>query len=375
MTPPPSSAPAHETFLILPQNQFAFTAVSALVPGGRAGNGVSAETARPARRHKARLVYLEGPAGTGKSHLARYLVREVRQQEPRARTVLVTASQFASELAEASEQERVHEFQRRYRAVDLLVCEDLTALENRRATQEQLVAAIDDVVLRAGGRVLLTCHKPPRELAGVLPRLASRCRGGVYATLALPDREAREKLLSHFADTRQIAIRADLIRRLAEALPVSPRELLAVLEQLEARARLAHRPLDDDLVIRFLRSEEFAPAATLPAIARAVAREFGVPLRVLRDGSRSHSGLVPRRCAMLLARELTGRPLREIAQYFGRNNHSTVVHACQRLEALLEDDAGLRHHLAQIRQSLGRVDRAAVTSVRRGRPGSRNRSA
>ena len=70
--------------------------------------------------------------------------------------------------------------------------------------------------------------------------------------------------------------------------------------------------------------------------------------------------------AMLLARELTSRPLREIAQFFGRNNHSTVVHACDRLEALLEEDAGLRHHVAQIRQALGRVDQRVVR--RRQRP-------
>lgn len=361
MKPAPRSAPAHEQFLILPQNQFAFTAVTALKPPGRTGNGAAS---RPTRRHPSRLVYLEGPAGTGKSHLARYLAREIRQQEPKARIAVVTAAQFASDLAEASDQNRVPEFQQRYRTVDLLVCEDLTALQNRRATQEQLVAAIDQV-LRAGGRVLLTCRQPPRELEGLLPRLASRCRGGVYATLALPDRESREKLLGHFADTRQIAIRRPLLVRLSDALPVSPRELLAALEQLEARARLAHEPIDEALVARFLRSEEFAPAATLPAVARAVAREFGVPLRVLRDPSRSHSALVPRHCAMYLSRELTARPLREIAQYFGRNNHSTVVHACHRLEALLEDDPALRHHLAQIRQSLGRVDQAT------GRRGSR----
>jgi chromosomal replication initiator protein len=383
MTPPSSSPPVHETFLILPQNEFAFTAVSALKPEatsaraapakdsasprGAASSGAAggSDNTRRLRRHASRMVYLEGPAGTGKTHLARYLVHEVRQQAPRTRFILVTASQFASELAEASAAETVHEFQQRYRAVDLLICEDLTALENRRATQEQLVAVVDEI-LRAGGRVLLTCRKPPRDLEGLLPRLASRCRGGVYATLALPDREAREKLLLHFARTRQIAIGARLIGRLADALPVSPRELLAVLEQLEARARLANRAIDDELVTRALRSDEFAPAATLPAVARAVAREFGVPLKMLRDAARSHSALIPRHVAMLLARELTSRPLREIAQFFGRNNHSTVVHACDRLEALLEEDAGLRHHVAQIRQALGRVDQRVVR--RRQRP-------
>jgi chromosomal replication initiator protein len=93
-----------------------------------------------------------------------------------------------------------------------------------------------------------------------------------------------------------------------------------------------------------------------------------VPLKTLRDPSRSHSALIPRHFAMLLARELTTRPLREIAQYFGRNNHSTVVHACDRLEALLEEDAGLRHHLAQIRQALGRVDQTVVRRRRRAAP-------
>jgi chromosomal replication initiator protein len=140
---------------------------------------------------------------------------------------------------------------------------------------------------------------------------------------------------------------------LANALPVSPRELLAAVIQLETLARRQHSPITLTLAEYYLNQETMPQPATLSEVAKAVARQFGVPLSGLRGKKRAHGVVLPRQCAMFLARELTDQSLLTIAQFFGRRHHSTVIHACKRMESALHSEPALRQHLAQIRTALG----------------------
>ncbi|MBW3539883.1 MAG: ATP-binding protein [Planctomycetes bacterium] len=331
-------------FLVLPENRFAFTAIERLA-GSAGGEG------RLGGAREARLVFLCGPAGCGKSHLARYLLRRARSGHAPLSAKSVTAAEFAAELAEASVAGSVPKFQAQYRELDLLVCEDLGGIAGRRESLDQL-ATLVDTILRGGGRVLLTSRVPPRELADAPPRLVSRCRGGVLAAVQPPELDSRRKLLAQFASFGQTPLGGAAIERLAAA-PATPRDLLAALGQLEARARIERVPLDEQLISRHLDGDGEPPAATLADVARAVARHFRVGLARLRNETRERELLVPRRCAMYLARELTGRPLEAIARYFGRRTHSTVVHACQEFLRSMVDDPSLRNDVADVRAALG----------------------
>ena len=344
-------AGAAESFLLLRENRFAHAAVSRL--HGRNGSAGA-------------LTYIYGTSGTGKTLLVRQFVAEARRADRTLRLVHLTASQFAAEFAEALSDQTIDEFHQRYRQLDLFVCEDLGALEGRTEAQQQLVAVLDEI-RHSGGRVLMTCRSLPGELKNFLPRLVSRCRGGVCAPVGAPDATGRAGLIAHFAAKRQIALPSDVVQLLAESLAVSPRELLAAVVQLETCARLEKRSIDGELARRYLRGDVTSRTLTLPEIAKVVARQFDVKVADLRSETRSQGLVVPRQCAMLLAREVTGFSLSQIAAYFGRNNHATVLHACRRMQALLADSPALRQHVTYIRRELNLPEHPEG----RGSPGGR----
>ncbi|MGE5195665.1 MAG: DnaA ATPase domain-containing protein [Deltaproteobacteria bacterium] len=335
------SKPAHSStlvpFLVLPENRFAFEAVASIGEG------------------KPRPVYLHGPSGVGKSHLARHAVRQFLTREPNARVQHLTAAEFAAEFSEASTNRTIPLFQSATRDFDLFVLEDLQVLDRRSETQEQLLALCNELTA-AGCQIIWTSRHSPGDLGGFLKKLVSRFRAGVLAQLKPPGPDSRLRLLQHFAEMQELPLSGETAEVLAAGLAVSPRELWAVLTQLDAASRQQRRALDSEMVRRFLRQESAPPRARLDDICRAVARQFGISARQLRSRKQSRGVVLPRQCAMRLARQLSGRSLEQIGRYFGGRDHSTVIHACRRLEALLPHEADLRLNLSQIESALSAPD-------------------
>jgi len=150
-----------------------------------------------------------------------------------------------------------------------------------------------------------------------------------------------------------VNISEEVASLIATELPFSPRELLAVVAGLDADIRGRKRPVNSDTVRKLLRHEVCAPTVSLVEITRVVAKHFGRSAAKIRSASRSQQLVLPRQCAMLLARDLTGKSLAQIGKFFGDRDHSTVVHACRRLQEQLAGDAEARLHLSQIRAALG----------------------
>lgn len=350
-SPPRPAGTAAQPFLLLPENRFAHAVVSRL--SARPVSHVDPrQTAAPIRSvASAQIAYIFGPSGVGKSHLVAQFVRNVRRSSDELNLVHTTAAAFAAEFAEASESQTIPDFQQRMRAADVFVCEDLHAIQRRPETQQQLIAVVD-AVLEADGRCLFTARCAPGELEDVSPRLVSRIRGGAAAAVESPDDAGRASLLAHFARTHQVPVPMDVCHVLSEALPVSPRELLAVVVGLDAAARHENAKIDRALAERCLRGEVVHDGATLGQVARAVAKQFAVRIRDMRAATREKQFVLPRQCAMYLARSLTDKPLTEIAGYFGRRNHSTVIHACRMIRKGEQSDPILRKHLADVRRRL-----------------------
>jgi len=328
-------------FLVLPENRFAFEAVAS----------VGEEPTRP--------IYLYGPSGMGKSHLARHAVRLFLSRRPQARVEHVTAAEFAAEFADASSRRAIPLFQAATREVDMLVIEDVQALARRRETQQQLLALCDELN-STGCQLVWTSRTSAGDLPQFMRKLVTRFRAGVTAKIRPPGRASRARLLLHFSQSRQMALPGDAAELLAEGLAVSPRELWAALGQIESISRQHRKPVSSDLVRKFLKQEVVSPKPRLEEISRAVARQFGISSAQLRSRQQSRKIVIPRQCAMLTARQLTERSLEEIGRFFGGRDHTTVIHACRRLRQLLAHEPELALNLAQIESLLG-VPAGSVT--------------
>lgn len=329
-------ATAAGPFLVLPENRFAHTAVSRL--------------ALPSKRRPS-FVFVHGPPGVGKSHLVAHAARLVVKHRPDTRVQQVIASQFRYAAADVAELRKLIDTGDPEHLPGLFILEDVQALQNHEQPQRQLRGLLDELAAH-GSRVIVTARCSAGELQNFLPQLVNRFHSGVTAVVRLPGLSSRQGLLAHFANARRVTLPDDVVRRLAKSLPASPRELLAAVVQLETLARHARQPISTALVEKWLRSNEHPSAPTLTEIVRIVAAQFDVPVSTLRTRSRSQAAVLPRQCAMYLARELTDASQQTIGKFFDRD-HSTVVHACQRIDELLTDDPAVRQHLSQSRLALG----------------------
>ena len=296
--------------------------------------------AKTTREDKGRLLYLVGPAGTGKSALIREFLRDVEEH------CVVTASEFAAQLAEASDKKEVAEFQERFRNVSVFVCEDIHAIEGRPQTQQQLLAAIDELVAH-GKDVIVSSTKMPGELGSYSRRLVNRFRGGTVVAVKHPGTESRAALLRQFSRQQKITLSRDAVALLADSLAVSSRELSGIVTQLAER----RQPIKREVIERWLH-EDFPSSTITPlAITKAVAAEFGVTLSALRSHRRTHVLLLPRQCAMWLSRKLCGTSFMQLGGFFERR-HSSVMHSVRTLEQRLAAEPSLRQRLKRIESTI-----------------------
>jgi chromosomal replication initiator protein len=240
------------------------------------------------------------------------------------------------------------------------VLEDVGQLVTRGAAQAELVQTLD-ALADCGAVVVVTSRVAPSELAGLTPRLRSRLAAGLALGLAPPGAEARAAIVEQLAGLRDLTVSKTAARLLADALAVGVPELTGALAQLEQRAALISMPgrasnsnrcIDDSLVRHYLAERETPCKASLQGITARTARYFSLRVADLQSPSRRRAVVVPRNVAMYLARQLTGKSLKQIGDYFGGRDHTTVLHGCRKTEDLIQSDPSTRHAVVELRQGL-----------------------
>jgi len=310
-------------FLVFRENQLAFQTVMRL------------KSRHP--RMTSPIVTLIGGRGTGKSHLARQLHREVIEEQTATQILRTSAAEFTGQFQKAARMSQIRDFQRAHREnVDLLIFDDLQELQTRPEVQQQLVAMLDDV-LAAGGRVLFTSRRSPGEVRGLNRRLVNRCQGGLLIDLGVAGETSRRKLVEHLATSNQFILPEATAIEIARRGPQSPADLLALVLRLrQSRTTGPISPADLD---KYLAAVQ-APLS-MNEIAKRVARHFGVKLTDLRSANRQASLVTARHVAMYLTRQLAKSQFSAIGEYFGGRNHASVMYACQRVTELRGSDAAL----------------------------------
>lgn len=350
-----------------------------------------------ARRRQVSLnqLYLGGDSGMGKTHLARAAAAEARRQGTgsvsafgysaghpsgqatashragsrpasngaRAGIVYTTAEQFTTEFVSALRNGRSEDFQKRYRGpIGLLIVEDVQFFDGRMKTQLELFHTVQHV-LDAGGRVLLTGDRAPRDLKGLSERMRTQLARGFVAELERPDAIVRRHILRAKAAAGGVHLPTDCLDLLVESTGGSVRDVESVLIQVVTTASLLGRPIDLALTRDAIERKSGATSPLAPRrvatseIVRIVAAFFGKRPESLASRSRRRDVLVPRQLAMYLAHRYTDASFAEIGRSLGRD-HPSVRNAIGRVERLVLENAPLRYQVEALSE---RVDQTLAS--------------
>jgi chromosomal replication initiator protein len=326
-----------------PENQAARLAVAKVADGGF-GQRV-APLLNP--------LFLHGPAGNGKTHLVSALAGEVAQRHPHCVIEIRAAADLVSLFCSAKD-EQAEDFDIDSRAAlmqcDLLVIEDLQHLSPKLSGV--MARVIDDRIARHR-QTVLTSTVGPAHLAELPFHLTSRLAGGLVVGIAPLAPASRLTMLERLAKRKRLTLSQEVLLWLAEHLNGSVRQLEGALTRLETVARLQSRLLTVSRVADLFHTEAAASRPTMERITQRVGRYFQVEPGQLQTKRRSRNALLPRQVSMYLARHLTSLSLDQIGAYFGGRDHSTVLHACRKIEQALANDANLSGAIRQLNADLG----------------------
>jgi chromosomal replication initiator protein len=300
------------------------------------------------RRRVCNPLYLHGPAGSGKSHLAAALAHEASRRN-RGLVITTLAAGDRETLGRFWDDDIETTPAAEARASDLFVAEDLQHLPVGHA---RAFTRLFDELLSRSVQMVFTARVGPRQLD--LPtRLTSRLASGLVTALEAPSIDSRREILVDRAARRQLAVRPEVLDWLARHLTGGGRQLdgaLTRLEQLGSGGR--HGPPDVNTILAHFREEADLARPSVEQVAQRVGRRFQVELRVLRSDRRGRGIVLPRQVGMYLARQLTGLSLEKIGAYFGGRDHTTVLHACRKVEKALAADAALSGTVRQLYQDM-----------------------
>jgi chromosomal replication initiator protein len=290
-----------------------------------------------------------GPHGSGKSHLAQGLAAAWRQRLPKSTVACLTGAEFAQDFAAALAQSRLSHWRQELRAADLFVLDDVDHLAEKPAAQQELLHALDALADR-GAAAVVTARAVPTQSTALLSALRSRLSEGLSVTLSLPGPAARRFILDRVAADGTLSKR--LVRSLADGLTASVPSLVSAWMELEWQAREEGRTPGGKQVREFVAQREDARMPSLQEIAARTARYFGLKVSDLASPRRPQPLVAARGVAMYLSRQLTDKSYEQIGAFFGKRDHSTVMHGCRRTEKLLRRDRATRQAVAELRRWL-----------------------
>ncbi|SRR5579871_165108 len=338
-----------DTFVVGSGNRFAHAAALAV-----------AET--PARAYNPLFIY--GGVGLGKTHLLQAIGHSVLTHKQTSRVMYVSSERFTNEMINAIRDDKMVEFRNRYRNVDVLLIDDIQFLAGKERTQEEFFHTFN-TLHESSRQLIISSDRQPREIPTLEDRLRSRFEWGLIADIQPPDYETRIAILRKKAELDGILVPDEVAQYIAQRISSNIRELEGALSRLRAHAEMQRIPISVDLAADVLK--ELLPQArvrpvTIPAIQRAVAEFFGIRIEEMKAKRRTKGVAFPRQVAMYLSRELTDASLPRIGEEFGGRDHTTVMHACDRVkQALIHDThlaAGIKSLVDSFRVERGpRVDK------------------
>jgi chromosomal replication initiator protein len=302
--------------------------------------------------HAYNPLFLYGGVGLGKTHLMHAIGNAVAAKFPRKRVVYATSEKFTNEFITSIQQGKIDEFRARYRRIDLLLIDDIQFIADKERTQEEFFHTFN-AIHEDGKQIVLSSDRPPKAILTLEERLRSRFEWGLIADLTAPDLETRIAILRAKAEDQATPIASDVIEFIARKVVSNIRELEGALNRIVAYANMNASPITIELAQAVLSNVLYNPKkrqVTPERIAQTVSDYYGVGLDALRGQKREKTIVVPRQIAMFLMREETDVSLLRIGAELGGRDHSTVLHACDKINREMQVNDELRREVAAVRE-------------------------
>jgi len=327
-----------DAFVVGSSNQFAQAACQAVAE-------------LPSRAYNPLFIY--GGVGLGKTHLLHAVGHQSARLFPGMSVAYLSSERFTNELINAIRYDRTAEFRARYRTIDLLLIDDIQFISGKERTQEEFFHTFNDLY-ESRKQIIVSSDTSPKDIPEIEERLRSRFEWGLIADLQPPDFETRVAILKKKAALERVGLADDVAYLIASRIKSNIRELEGSLTRMIAFCALTSREMSVDLVQEVLGElwGEEEKIITIDHIQRRVGDFFGLKLSDLKAKNRTRAIAFPRQVAMYLARQMTHSSLSEIGRAFGGKDHTTVLHAVDKIQTLMQEDPKLHKTIDGLIQSI-----------------------
>lgn len=330
-----------ETFAVSSSNEMAHAAAQAVAKTpGKAYNPL----------------YLYGGVGVGKTHLTQAIGRVVLKKSPESSVIYCTGEEFTNEIIQAIRRKQTHPFKKKYRSADLLLIDDVQFIAGKTAVQEEFFHTFN-AIQQEGGQTVLVSDQPPHEIDGLEARLKSRFEGGLNIDIQKPNFELRTAILLIKAKTLGVLLSMELAQLIAANIE-SARRLEGFLMRLATESKLRGQEISESLIRGLLGNVSETEVRSLPTnvrpkeVLKIVASHYNIKPSLLSGPRRLKILVAPRHLAMYILRTEMQLPLEEIGGLFGGRDHTTVMHAVDKITNSLSRSEGMRIDLSAIRKKI-----------------------
>ncbi|WP_112179020.1 MULTISPECIES: chromosomal replication initiator protein DnaA [Paraliobacillus] len=328
-----------DTFVIGTGNRFAHAASLAVAEA-------------PAKAYNPLFIY--GGVGLGKTHLMHAIGHYVLDHNPSAKVVYLSSEKFTNEFINSIRDNKAVNFRNKYRNVDVLLIDDIQFLAGKEQTQEEFFHTFN-TLHEESKQIIISSDRPPKEIPTLEDRLRSRFEWGLITDITPPDLETRIAILRKKAKAEGLDIPNEVMLYIANQIDTNIRELEGALIRVVAYSSLVNKDVDASLAAEALK--DIIPSSrpkvvTIAAIQEIISERYNIRLDEFAAKKRTKSVAFPRQIAMYLSRELTDFSLPKIGEEFGGRDHTTVIHAHEKISKLLSTDELLHRDIEEIKERL-----------------------
>ncbi|OFI05401.1 chromosomal replication initiator protein DnaA [Clostridium acetireducens DSM 10703] len=302
----------------------------------------------PAKAYNPLFIY--GGVGLGKTHLMHAIGHYILDNNPQCKVVYVSSEKFTNELINSIKDDKNVNFRNKYRNVDVLLIDDIQFIAGKERTQEEFFHTFN-ALYEANKQIILSSDRPPKEIPTLEDRLRSRFEWGLIADIQPPDFETRMAILKKKADVEGLNIPNEVLVYIATKIKSNIRELEGALIRIIAFSSLTNKEISIDLASEALKdiiSNKESKQVTIELIQDIVSSYYNLKIEDFKSARRTRNIAYPRQIAMYLSRKLTDMSLPKIGEEFGGRDHTTVIHACEKISHNLKEDDSLKRTVEEL---------------------------